>query len=375
MPLCLLHSFFEKGVEVSRIFFIVFSKEIIGFLRSVGLVAALVYSFTADIYIAGEGIRIEPHNVKVGFVDESGGGISQKILSHLHKPEFVEPERFESEEKLRDLIFNKEILVGIVFDSDFEKNYRLGKKAQLNILLDATAATQSFTTLVYLQNIILDFCKTDLPIEIKSHKLFNQNADNRSFMALTEMLSVITLLIVILTAVVFVKEKEEGTWDIMLLMPVNPKLIILAKALSQVVIVMAGVVLAVGFVLFGAFDTPMNGSFWSFILLTLFYSFSSAGIGLFIASVSKSVMQVAQLSIVIMMPLIFLSGAWTPIYAMNPILQKLSLLSPLRYYIEGSESIFYRGTQFLDLLPYFAGVAVLGSLLFLYGFRKIGKLF
>ena len=251
----------------------------------------------------------------------------------------------------------------------------MGKKAQLNILLDATAATQSFTTLVYLQNIILDFCKTDLPIEIKSHKLFNQNADNRSFMALTEMLSVITLLIVILTAVVFVKEKEEGTWDIMLLMPVNPKLIILAKALSQVVIVMAGVVLAVGFVLFGAFDTPMNGSFWSFILLTLFYSFSSAGIGLFIASVSKSVMQVAQLSIVIMMPPIFLSGAWTPIYAMNPILQKLSLLSPLRYYIEGSESIFYRGTQFLDLLPYFAGVAVLGSLLFLYGFRKIGKLF
>jgi len=158
-------------------------------------------------------------------------------------------------------------------------------------------------------------------------------------MALTEMLSVITLLIVILTAVVFVREKEEGTWDIMLLMPVDPKMIILAKSLSQVLIVMAGVVMALGFVIFGAFDTPMHGSLWAFMLLTFFYSFSSAGIGLFIAAVSKSTMQVAQLSIVIMMPLIFLSGAWTPIYAMHPLLQYLSLLSPLRYYIEGSESI------------------------------------
>ncbi len=360
---------------MSRVFWVVFGKEILGFLRSAGLVAVVLYSFTADIYIAGKGIQITPRNVKVGYVDDTGGGISQKILSHLHRPEFIPPRRFLSQQALSRAIFNKEILVGIVFDQDFEKHYREGKKAQLNVLLDATAASQSFTTLTYLQHIVLDFSKPNFPVVIKSHKLFNQNADNHTFMALTEMLSVITLLIVILTAVVFVREKEEGTWDIMLLMPVDPKMIILAKSLSQVLIVMAGVVLALGFVIFGAFDTPMNGSFWAFMLLTFFYSFSSAGIGLFIAAVSKSTMQVAQLSIVIMMPLIFLSGAWTPIYAMHPLLQYLSLLSPLRYYIEGSESIFFRGTAFMDLLPYFGGVLILGVLLYWYGFRKIGKLF
>jgi ABC-2 type transport system permease protein len=327
------------------------------------------------VYIAGSGIQIKPRNVVVGYVDETGGGVSQKILSRLHMPEFKPPVAFLSQKELSKAIFNKTVMVGIVFDNDFAKNYKSGKEARINLLLDATAASQSLTTLNYLQNIIFDFQSKNFPLKIKSHKLFNQNADNHTFMALTELLSVITLLIVILTAVVFVKEKEEGTWDIMLLMPIDPKITILAKSFSQVIVIMTGTVLTVGFVLFGAFDIPLNGSFWAFMLLTFFYSISSAGIGLFVAAVSKDVMQVAQLSIVIMMPLIFLSGAWTPIYAMHPVFQKLSLFSPLRYYIEGAESIFFRGTSFIDLWPYFSGVFLLGIILYWYGFRKIGKLF
>lgn len=353
----------------------VLGKELLSFFRSVMLVVVVLYSFTLDIYVAGEGIELKPRNVAVGYVDRSGGGMSQKILAKLRTPEFRKPKRFLSQKALSQAIFNKEIMVGIVFGSDFEKNYRARREAQIDMLLDATAASQSLTTLFYLQNIVADFQSFNLPFRIKSHKLFNQNADNHSFMALTEMLSLITMLVVILTAIVFVKEKEEGTWDIMLLMPVNPKITILAKSFSQVLIVMMGVVLALGFVLFWKFNIPLNGSFWAFMLLTFLYAFSSAGIGLFVAAVSKDVMQVAQLSIIIMMPLIFLSGAWTPVYAMNPLFQILSLFSPLRYYIEGSESIFYRGTEFIDLLPYFGGVLILGVLLYWYGFQKIGKLF
>jgi len=358
-----------------KIFFIILTKELTNFMRSSLLVVVVLYAFTADIYVAGSGIEIKPKNVAIGYVDATGGGIAQKILSKLHKPEFVTPRLFLSQKALSKAIFNKKILVGIIFDSDFEKNYREGKVAKLNILLDATAASQGFTTLSYLQNIVMDFEKLNIPIAIKSHKLFNQNADNHQFMALSELLSIITMLIVILTAIAFVKEKEEGTWDIMLLMPVNPKIIILAKSMSQVIIVMVGVILSLGFVVFETFHTPMNGSFWLFILFTFAYAFSSAGLGLFVAAVSKDIMQVAQLSIVIMMPLIFLSGAWTPVYAMHPVFQKLSILSPLRYYIEGSESLFYRGTSFVDMMPYFGGVLILGTLLYWYGFQKIGKLF
>jgi len=358
-----------------KIFNIVFTKEIITFLRSFGLVAVVLYSFTLDIYIAGKGIQVKPRNVKIGYTDESEGVLSKKILSHFHKPEFKEPIFFKSQKELREAIFEKEIIVGLIFDEDFEKNFIKNKRTKLNVLLDSTAATQSYITLSYLQEIVLNFFSFSQPIDLKIHKLFNQNADSKMFISFTELLSVMTLLSVILTAVAFVKEKEEGTWDITLLMPVNSKIVILAKVFSQVAIVMGGVVIALGFVVLTAFDTPLNGSFWAFMLLSLLYSFTSAGIGLFIAALSKSVVQVAQLSIVIMMPLIFLSGAWTPIYSMNPFLQKLSLLSPLRYYIEGSESIFFRGTEFVDLWSYFLGVGVLSIVFFAVGYKKIGELF
>ncbi len=358
-----------------KIFFFLVAKELISFFRSWGLVAIVLYSFTLDIYIAGQGIVVKPLNVSIGYVDKSNGIISKKILSHLHPPEFKKPKEFLSQKELSRAIFNKEILVGLIFDNDFEKNIFKNQKSKIDVLLDSTAASQSFITLTYLQNIVLNFSKNSFPINIKIHKLFNQNSNSKFFLSLTELLSIITLLSVILTAVVFVREKEDGTWDIMLLTPVDPKIIILAKSLSQVIIIMGGVVIAVGIVLFKIFDVPFNGSFFAFLLLTFLYSFTSAGIGLFVAAISKSTIQVAQLSIIIMMPLIFLSGAWTPISSMHPLIQKLSLISPLRYYIEGSQSIFFRGTNFLDLWPYFSGVTILGGILYFYGFRKIGKLF
>ena len=358
-----------------RVFLSLITKEIIAFFRSWGLVAVVLYSFTLDIYIAGKGIEMQARNVSVGYVDDTGGGISTKILSRLRAPEFQKPVRFISQKALYGAIRNREIMVGILFDRDFEKNFEKNGHSQLNLLIDAISSTQSYQALQYLQNILLGFSDIKVPVTLKIHKLFNQNAKTEWFMAMAEMLSVITLLGVILTASVFVREKENGTWEIMLLMPIDSRLLILAKSFSQVLILMFGVILATGLILFGTFGVPMNGSVWTFFLLSFFYAFTSAGIGLFVAAISRSMLQVAQLSILIMMPLIFLSGAWTPIHAMHPWLQDLSLISPLRYYIEGSESIFFRGTAFADLWPYFGGVCSLGGVLFLYGFRKIGQLF
>lgn len=356
-------------------FLTIFFKELLGFFRSFGLVFMVIYFFTAEVYIAGNGMEVEAKNISIAIVDKSASGTSKKIISHLHQPEFQTPKYYTSQEKLSRAIYNKEVMIGLIFDENFEKNYYRSQSTQINILIDSTTASQSLMALAYLQNIVLNFNQIEIPITLKIHKLFNQNADTRLFMSLSELLSVITLLSVVLSAIVFVKEKESGTWDIMLLMPVNPKIIILAKSLSQIVIVMLGVFLSVGLVLFNSFNIPLNGSLLSFFILTFFYVGTTAGIGLFIASVSKTIMQVAQYSIVIMMPMIFLSGAWTPIYAMHPLLQYLSLISPLRYYIEGSESIFFRGSDLVDLLPYFCGVIIVGVFLYWFGFKKIGRLF
>ena len=358
-----------------RAFYSVFVKELITFFRSLGLIAVVLYSFTLDIYIAGAGIKVTPHNVSIGYVDEGASITAQKILAKLHAPEFQKPQRFYSQKALLDAIFDKKIVVGIIFPKEFERSLTNHDHPKIPIYLDSTAASQAYVTLIYLQNILLNFGTDKNIFDLKIHKLFNQNSDSKMFISFVELLSVITMLGIILTAIVFVKEKEDGTWDILLLTPAKSSHIIFAKALSQVVIILGGIILALGFVVLGIFHAPLNGSFWAFMLLSLLYSLTLAGIGLFIAAAAQTIMQVAQLSMLIMLPLIFLSGAWTPIYSMPPFLQKLSLISPLRYYIEGSESIFFRGSGWEDLIGYFIGVTILGIITFWYGYKKIGRLF
>lgn len=358
-------------------FLTIIGKEFVVFFRSKGLLILVLFFFTGDVYTAGSGFSLEARNISVGVVDQTDGIVSSKIISHLRKPNFKTPVPYLSQKKLYKDIKDKKIMVGIIFDADFETNVIKKMPARINMLIDTTSAAQSYLALTYLQEIIIRYQKLTgfSPIEIKSHKLFNPNSESSYFMALTELLSVITLLAVVLSAAVFVNEKENGTWEIMLLMPVDGKVLILAKILSQVIIIMLGTLISVGLVLFGIFNNPFNGSFTAFLLLTFFYTFSSAGIGLFVAALSRDILQVGQLSVLIMMPIIFLSGAWTPIYAMHPILQYLAIFSPLGYYIEGCQSLFFRGTAGIDLWPYFTGVIIIGGILFWIGFKKIGRLF
>jgi ABC-2 type transport system permease protein len=358
-----------------KIFLTVFYKELSVFLRSYGLVSVVLFFFLVDVYSAGEGITLDARNVRVGVVDDTAGVVSAKILSHLHRPQFQPPRYYPSQTALMQAIRDKEVIAGLLFDDAFERDYLAGRPVQLNLLLDATASSQSYIAQSYLQNIVLRFERAELPLKVAVHKLYNPNGDYKWFMGVTEMLAVATMLSIILTAVIFVREKERGTWDIMLLMPVNPKIMILAKTLSQVIIVTAGIMLSTGFVLFGAFGAPMHGSFGAFFLLSALYAFTNAGIGLFIASVSKNTVEIAQKSVVIVLPMIFLSGSWTPIFAMNPFFQYLSVISPLRYYIEGTIGLIFRGIPTVELWPQFLGLSLLAVATYGFGIRKIGKLF
>ena len=355
--------------------FSILKKEFLVFFRNTGLLLIVLYSFTLDIYIAGSGIEVKPRHVSIGYVNYADKAVVEKIISSFHSPEFKKPKIFLNEKALKKAIYNKEIIVGIVFEREFVNNLLSKKKARLQVLLDSTAASQAQITLIYLQNILMKFADFNMPVDIKTVKLFNPNSNTSWFMSISEMMSVITMLGLILIAAVFVKEKENGTWDIMLLMPVKGSLIIFAKMLSQVVILMAGITLSVGLIVFGVFNAPINGNLLNFFLITFIFLFAIGGIALVIAAYSKTIMQVGQMSMLVMMPMIFLSGAWTPINSMNIAIQYLSYLSPLRYYIQATQSIFFRGTQFTDLLPYFYGEIIIAVTLFYIGYKKIGKLF
>ena len=354
----------------------ILKKEFLVFFRNIGLVIFILYAFTLDIYIAGKGIKVTPRNVSIGYVNEADNLIVNKIVSSFHKPEFKKPKMFLSEKELKKAIYNREIMVGLIFNKEFVKNFLSKKEAKLQVLIDSTASAQAEITLIYLQNILMKLeSNIKLPVKINIIKLFNPNSNTKWFMSLSELMSVITMLGLILIAVVFVREKEDGTWDIMLLMPVRGSVIIFSKILSQVLILMAGITISIGIVVFGIFDTPINGNLFDFYLISFLFAFAIGGIALVIASISKTVLEVGHFTIVIMLPLIFLSGAWTPINSMHPAIQFLSYFSPLRYYIEATQDIFFRGSNFFDLLPYFGAELLIAVVLFYIGYKKIGRLF
>ena len=354
----------------------IIKKEFLVFFRNVGLVVFILYAFTMDIYIAGGGIKVTPKNVSIGYVNEADNLVVNKIISSFHSPEFKKPRMFLNEKELKEAIYNKKIMVGIVFNKEFVKNLVSKKEAKLQVLIDSTAAAQAEVTLIYIQNILMKFENNlKLPAKIDIIKLFNPNSNTKWFMSLSELMSITTMLGLVLIAVVFVREKENGTWDIMLLMPVKGSLIIFSKILSQVLILMAGITIAVGIVIFQAFNAPINGNLLDFYLISFLYAFAIGGIALVIAAISKNVLEVGHLTIVIMLPLIFLSGAWTPLNSMHPFIQFLSYFSPLRYYIQATQDIFFRGSSFSDLIPYFTAEFLMAIILFYIGYKKIGRLF
>lgn len=353
----------------------ILKKEFLVFFRNIGLVIFILYAFLPEVYVAGNGIKVTPRNVSVGYVSYTNSKIVEDIITSLRKPEFQTPVFFKNEKALKQKIFNREIMIGLVFNNEFVKNIQKGKPAKLQVLVDATAAAQAQISVIYLQNILLKFAKLNMPVKINIVKLFNPNSNEKWFLSVSEMLSVVTLVGVILVAAVFVREKEKGTWDIMLLMPVNSKVVIFSKIFSQIVILLVGVFLSVGIVVFGIFDTPINGHLWHFFLATFLFAFSIGGIALVIAAVSRSVLEVGQLSLIVMMPLIFLSGTWTPIEAMAKPIQFLSVFSPLRYYIEATQAIFFKGAGLDIIANDLISMSLIGVVLFYIGYRKIGRLF
>jgi len=360
-------------------FLIILKKEWLDLFRSKGLIFFVFYLFVINIYIAGEGINIDARGVNIGILDEKGNSVYvTKIVTHFHPPEFKKIYFYSDRNKMYEEIKNKKIMAGLIFPKDFDRFFSDGKRVKVQLLLDTTVATLSYYTYTCLVNVINNFQIENIQkgsIIVDKHRLFNQNSSAKPYISLRELISAITLLSMILTASVFVREKDQDTWDFMLLAPVNSYLIILSKIISQVLVIMVGFFLSIGVVLFGIFQIPVRGSFTAFIIVTFLYSIATCGIGLFIASISKNITQVGLLTIFILIPLNFFSGGTSPIYSKPAIIQFISYLSPLRYYTETAYNLVFRGTEIKYMLDDFLGISIIALILFIYGVRKIGRLF
>jgi len=351
-------------------FLILLYKEIVQFLRNRGLLLFAVYAFTLDIYLAATGIDLTLKNASFYAQDFDNSYTSRELLSKFPEPYFRFKGYLLSDESVEDVLL-KDKAVGVIrIPFNFEKRLKKGDRTEVAVIVNGAEVSASYLFSAYATQIIYNFITGRFfkpPIEVVPRIYFNQNASSKLFMAYSELLTVITLFLLLLPAAAVVLEKERGNVEMLTVSPLPNIVFMVAKSVAMGLIVLLFTAFALFFTVEKVVSVPFRGSEMDFLLLTLIYVFTASGLSMFIASLSENMLQVSQLTILLLIPILYLSGNWTPIEAMPKLLQWLSLLSPLKYYINGALAIAIKGVPLKELTSDIVALTLQGGALFALG--------
>ncbi len=363
-------------------------KELLQFSRDMILVVAVAWFFIGEVYVAGSGVKMELINAPVVIMDHDRSEASRDWASQLKAPYYKVLGYVNSQQEAYDLLDKGEVIAIFDIPADFEKRLLLGQKTSIQLELDASNIiignlANSYSSLMnaefnqkwMLKTMkIVDAETIQAPmVELRQKIYYNPEGKATWFMPISEMMTVITLLALFLPAAMIVREKERGTIEQLTVAPLTPFQILFPKILAVEIIILLGVAVSVLGVVGAVFQVPFRGSLILFFFVTMVYIYAVSGLGLFIASVSRNLGQALMVSFMVLMPMMLLSGAWTPKEAMPEFQQYLVVLSPLSYYIDMGYSIILKGATiqliWWPLLQLFA----LGSILFWLGLIQFNR--
>ncbi|MBA2849500.1 ABC transporter permease [Thermosulfuriphilus ammonigenes] len=365
-------------------------KELLQLVRDTALIVATVYLFLVDVYIAGSGVSISLRNTLLMGLDHDRSHHSRELMARFTSPYFIYAgEVARSQEAIR-LLERGEAMVVLDIPEGFEADIASGRGTEVQMLVDTSNSAIGFLAASYGGQIVATFSQDQaferlglkdedlekLPLIINRERIwFNPNQREPWFMSVSELLTVITLLTMLLPAAAMVREKERGTIEQLLVSPLGPLEIMFSKVLAMTGVILVGTAASIGFVLEPIFKVPLRGSLPLFFLATALYVFTSCGYGLFIATLARNLAQVGLLTIIAIAPIIFLSGTWTPPEAMPFWLRELMVFSPLHYYILITYGIFLKGVGLRTLWPEFLGMITLGLAIFAFGAYRFRRQF
>jgi ABC-2 type transport system permease protein len=265
---------------------------------------------------------------------------------------------------------------------DFQKKVLAGEPQDIQLNIDATRITQAFSGSQYVQQIIneniSEFTRsyhthTVQPISLVNRIEFNPNLEQSWFGSIMEIINNVTMLAIILSGAALIREREHGTIEHLLVMPVTPTEIMIAKIWSMSLVVMVCVLASINIIVMKVLSVPIEGSLLLFSLGTLLHLFAITSMGIFLATLSRSMPQFGMLVILILMPLMILSGGMTPRESMPELIQNIMLFAPTTHFVQLSQSILYRGAGFEAVWGNFLALAIIGMVLFIISLTRFRK--
>lgn len=354
-------------------------KEYRQFFRDRSLIYIVLYVFTLEIYLAGNGFNIEVRNFPTAILDRDRTQWSLQLAEKFRLPYFRVTAELTDEADLVDLLNRGAVSLVVVIPHGFAKSLLKHHQAAIQVITDGTLSNTSLLALGYADQIAQGFAQElglrlgwihprqesrQPVVELKPRVLYNPNQKGQWFAGLIELFSVITLVSLLLPAAAMVREKESGTIEQLLVTPVRPVEIMAAKIISMASIVLAASLASLFLIIFPIFDLPWRGSLPLFFAATGLYVFCATGVGMFIATLCRNLPQTILLVIMIIAPILFLSGSWTPIEAMPPLLGYVTYLSPLKHYLAIAYNILLKGAGVASLWQDFLYLNIIGYSLF-----------
>ncbi len=345
-------------------------KELRSFGHDFFLVAFVVWSFSFAILSQSKGHLQEVYNASVGIVDEDHSALSRQIGHAFMPPEFKTPISI-AEHDVDHLMNTGQLTFVIDIPPYFERDLLGGRQPKIQLIVDATAMTQAGVGSGYAEQTISDeitrFLSRAEPaaptgVALDVRVAFNPNSDPSWFVSVMGIINNTNILAIMLAGAALVREREHGTMDHLLVMPLTPFEIATSKIWANALVITIAVALSLYFVVRGLIHVPIAGSIPLFLAGVVLYLFSTTSIGIFLGTVARSMPQLGLLLLLVALPMNMLSGANTPIDSMPTVLRDIMQVSPSTHFVSIAQAILYRGAGIDVVWPHFVVVAAFGVL-------------
>ncbi len=356
-------------------------KELWSLWRDPVMLVLIAYSFTLSVYTSAGAIPETLHNAPIAIVDEDDSPLSARIASAFYPPQFSRPIMITLEQMDPGMDEGRYTFV-LNIPPNFQREVLAGLAPELQLNVDATRMSQAFSGSGYVQQMVLaeveEFTRryrgsTASPVELALRARFNPALDKGWFGALIQVINNVTMLSLILTGAALIREREHGTIEHLLVMPVTPTEIMLAKIWSMALVVLVASAVSLLIVVRGFMGVPIAGSVPLFLVGAALALFATTSMGIFLATVARSMPQFGMLVVLTIIPLQMLSGGMTPRESMPQLVQTLMLAAPTTHFVELGQAILYRGAGLDVVWRPFLWLVVVGSVLFAYSLGRFRK--
>ncbi len=356
-------------------------KELRSLMRDRVMVVLIVYAFTFSVYVGATAIPETLHKAPIAIIDEDRSQLSASIVDAFYPPYFMPPL----------LISHAEIdarmdagLVTFALDipPNFQRDLLAGRSPVVQLNVDATRMSQAFTGSGHIQAIIgseinafLQRHRTNpLPaVDLALRSRFNPNLNKSWFGAVRKVIDSVAMLSIILTGAALIREREHGTVEHLLVMPVTPFEIMTAKVWAMALVSLLATAGSLVFVVQGLLSVPIEGSIALFLIGTALNLFATTSLGIFLGTIARSMPQFGLLMMLILLPLQILSGSVTPRESMPAFVQFIMLAAPNTHFVILAQAILSRGAGLSVVWPQFITLFLIGTVLFSFSLARFRK--